>query len=459
MANASTSLNPGQLAASAAQDSHTSFPIVKNSEILQVLGELGLAVTADDIARPTLAVTMKCFIAFLDALSGTSSEWLEERARMVNQLDYKEIYPDGLYWRLFYRDIYTLLVLSEVRDFAYSDITRPQTKRFKRQLSALINFWRFRSDRVHEFEEIANEETERENTRIEKRQLEEMKALRVSALRAQREAERDTALQLRNQNGGFQAELVQLKVVQKKLLEDLDVAKKEKADAIQKLTDESYQMALVTTEIRKLNGRIISSPKKLKGSLNHLQQQLVNDKAELIAEERRSRALESKRDVLMGLETEMKACNALLETLDDERSRIVELRAERDKIQDRIEQYQTEIGDAEAKRAQYIRQSQSAEDRLQRLHKGYDEKRSAYQAKMEAAVAALHDLNQRKTELMEKAKAKNLETADLEAEFDRMQEDYKNFQNERMQERNAICHLAEVYIVGICRAREIPIDT
>ena len=47
-----------------------------------------------------------------------------------------------------------MMVAAQVFDFHLQDLTRPQSKRFKRDLCALINFFRFRSDRLAEFDEL-----------------------------------------------------------------------------------------------------------------------------------------------------------------------------------------------------------------------------------------------------------------------------------------------------------------
>ncbi|KAK0527942.1 kinetochore-associated Ndc80 complex subunit nuf2 [Tilletia horrida] len=455
MANASTAAKQD---GGAAQDASSSFPLLNTAEILPVLGELGLTISAEDIAKPTLAVTTKVFMAFLDSLSGSNQEWIEERAKMVNQLDYREIYPDGLYWRIFYRELNELLIASQVRDFAFSDIARPQTKRFKRQLSALVNFWRFKQDRMTEFVEIANEEIERETRRDNLLQQVELKRARIAEIKAQREAEREAVLALRAQNQAGKDVLMQLKLEQKKLMDRMEQLRKEKQELLQRQTDLHYQIQLAITDIRKLSGRTVTSPKKLKGSLDQMHEQLVSAKKDMAADEQTARALESKRDVLMGLESELKACITLLESLEVEKNRIAKERNMRDKVQEAIEQCQTDIRDADTVASQVTRQISSASDRQQRLKKAYDDKRAAYKAKMESTNAALLDLNRRKAEMMEKAKAKNRETAALEAEFDRLQEEYQAFCNERMQERNSICALAEFYMVSIARARHIDFD-
>lgn len=57
-----------------------------------------------------------------------------------------------------------------VTDFTLQDLTRPEPKRFRRHLSALINFVRFRADRVIEvdqFEAESNELVDRLNQLVE----------------------------------------------------------------------------------------------------------------------------------------------------------------------------------------------------------------------------------------------------------------------------------------------------
>ena len=54
-----------------------------------------------------------------------------------------------------------------VQDFHLQDLTRPNAKRFKRHMSALVNFFRFRSDRLAEFDELVAETEELEGRRIE----------------------------------------------------------------------------------------------------------------------------------------------------------------------------------------------------------------------------------------------------------------------------------------------------
>ena len=69
----------GAGAGAGGDQNYTSFPAVKTEELLSVLHEMNLNVTAEDIARPQSAMVQMVFMAFLDTLAGTLPEMLERR--------------------------------------------------------------------------------------------------------------------------------------------------------------------------------------------------------------------------------------------------------------------------------------------------------------------------------------------------------------------------------------------
>ena len=58
---------------------YTSFPAVKTEELLSVLQEMGLAVSAEDVAKPQSAMVQRVYMAFLDTLAGTLPDMLDAR--------------------------------------------------------------------------------------------------------------------------------------------------------------------------------------------------------------------------------------------------------------------------------------------------------------------------------------------------------------------------------------------
>lgn len=137
----------------------SSYPQASVDEVLEVLHDTQLDwVTADDINKVNQQSAFRIFAHMLELLSGVNQDWLEKRRQEVLMgSDYPELYEDSLTWVLFYREISILMQASQVRDFTSHDVLRPQPKRFRKHMSALVNFYRFRQERLEEFEDFSKE--------------------------------------------------------------------------------------------------------------------------------------------------------------------------------------------------------------------------------------------------------------------------------------------------------------
>lgn len=136
-----------------------SFPNVGVGEMVEILRSLGLPwITADDLNKPTYQLAHKVYTYWLETLSGVDQEWLERRRQdILDGMDHRELYEESLTWILFYREVSVLMRASKVYDFGANDILRPQAKRFKKHMSALVNFYRFSDERLPEFQEFIDD--------------------------------------------------------------------------------------------------------------------------------------------------------------------------------------------------------------------------------------------------------------------------------------------------------------
>ena len=124
-----------------------------------------------------------------------------------------------------------MMVCATIHDFCLQDMTRPSKIRFKRQLSALHNFWGHRHDRLVEFEDL----TERsEALLVERDQLMQeiaQKEEEINKIRQQEKAEEEEVKEILAHNEVLNNTLMKLKREQETGLRDLEA-----------LTDKKEQM-------------------------------------------------------------------------------------------------------------------------------------------------------------------------------------------------------------------------
>jgi kinetochore protein Nuf2 len=65
------------------------------------------------------------------------------------KLAHPELYNDAFREVKFYDQLQKQLRICGYNEFGFKDLAMPQVKRFKRQLSALINFLKYREDMAH----------------------------------------------------------------------------------------------------------------------------------------------------------------------------------------------------------------------------------------------------------------------------------------------------------------------
>lgn len=140
----------------------TSFPQLTVSEILEQLYEIDLLwVTTEDINKPTYHSAQSIFLKWIETLNHVGRDDIEGQAeRLALEQDHGELYKQALFFTLFYQEVRILMKAAQVHNFTSQDLLKPQPKKFKKHMSALVNFHRFRLDRLEDHDVYQNEAEE-----------------------------------------------------------------------------------------------------------------------------------------------------------------------------------------------------------------------------------------------------------------------------------------------------------
>ena len=111
-----------------------------------------------------------------------------------------------------------MMEAATVHDFCVQDLTRPQPKRFKRHMSALVNFFRFRSDRLAEFDELVLETEDLETRRLEWEESMDRTRQAIAEIVARRKHDEPRVKQLQEENLAHADRLLEMKKEQGRLL-------------------------------------------------------------------------------------------------------------------------------------------------------------------------------------------------------------------------------------------------
>ena len=137
-----------------------SFPLLTNAEILACLDELELGFTEAMLLNPEKHrdEVRNVFEQLAELCCGLSREDVARHARIdVDRLPYAQLHEESVVELAVFRGVADLLRRSGVADFGLRDWHAPSTKRLKKHLSGVINFAKFREDRLAEYVQLCQQ--------------------------------------------------------------------------------------------------------------------------------------------------------------------------------------------------------------------------------------------------------------------------------------------------------------
>ncbi|RLN46245.1 hypothetical protein BBJ29_006610 [Phytophthora kernoviae] len=327
-------------AANAAPTGVYSFPLLKPREIFACLREMRVPVAEEEIRACDVGAIRKVLEAFIESTMGVTREDMAQIAFPgLPTLSFPELHSESVPELTFYRTAQRLLAACGVDDFGLRDVLHPTPKRVRRQLSALINFAKFREERLVVFSEITTQTDElltkkkalqEENAALEReleQMLEEQKLEEPARLELQKEVdvlERDINV-LNKQQAVMRHETAELKEKRKQVEDAVTSARFNKIEA--------------EAEIKRLQGQIVTSPNRVKGELKTIAETLEKAKDQLHELEEKHRGVLEFIDVyekaekefarifvvLKEAEQEMQTCKEAKNQVKDTKQRIVDL--------------------------------------------------------------------------------------------------------------------------------------
>ena len=285
-----------------------------------------------------------------------------------------------------------------VNDFTFTDLTKPTHDRLIKIFSYLINFVRFRESQTSVIDEHFNK-TEKTKSRIDTLYAEnqDMEA-RLEETRRNLKANEGQVKEMVGHNDELKARLRELRRNQERVAEALERAKTDKSKRQTSLEEKTERLVRTRQEVEKLRPYVLESPATLQASLSELAENLMRDKAQIDAMERRARALQTSSDTFTVVGNDVQGCIKLLEDIameiekeDDEESRASR---NREAISDRG----NNVREVEQTEKLLQRQLARWNERIEALRKNAQDKAEAAQSQMEELRNVQRQLREERAE-------------------------------------------------------------
>lgn len=242
-----------------------SFPTLENREILECMSELGCTISEEQLTKPTPDHIMRVMEQLLDLFMGFSAD---DNAQIkfsgMDVFDHPEIHEFSVGQLAFHRSIIKLMRASGVYDFELRDISIPVFARIRKLFSAVINFAKFREEKVATFEQFVESTEALQNQKAEADMKFEQLTAQLSQLRAQRKQEEPIINELQADNDRMEGQIRSLNHEQSNLKTKIHDMKQVRQETSDKRDADQFTILNLRSEISKLQSLIVRSPERVK---------------------------------------------------------------------------------------------------------------------------------------------------------------------------------------------------
>lgn len=345
------------------------FPRMTYAEMQEDMKELyNCPVTREMLKTPSPADAKSVIDCFIEEVySKRPEDMAQPEFASLESLDYPELYDHSIASLHYLRECQKLCEAASFTEFGIRDIHAPDKNRFHWELSALINFTKFRATRLESFEKMAghaDDLIEKERSILaEKSKLQH----EISVIEEKRSAEQPEVENLRETVSEFSMEIQVLHKQQKVLMDEIRVLKENLAAKTKTASALKMQSTTLRNEIDSMSVKVVSSPDRVKGEIDKMRKALEAEE-ELIANmDKESQVMKKlakkvKDGHMIGKEA-LRLANEGLENYKQTQ----ELDREKTECKLKNSQFQKEVESIEEKREQVERWLESTETKIARV--------------------------------------------------------------------------------------------
>ncbi|KAJ5939313.1 hypothetical protein N7466_002447, partial [Penicillium verhagenii] len=369
------------------EDDNDALMRLPDKEIAGCINDIGIPFTTADLAKPNPQQIQMVFEWFAELLMNVTRETVEPGMHAAADEicgDYPDIVPNETRNLMgFFISIRRLLSECGVNDFTFTDLTKPTHDRLVKVFSYLINFVRFRESQTPRIDEHFNK-TEKTKARIDELFAEnhEMEQ-RLAEMRQEQQINEVQVREKVARNDELKARLLELGREQSRVAENLDRVKNERARRQQQLEEKTERTVRSRQEAEKLRPYVLESPVTLQSSLTELAENLMREKSQIDAMEKRARALQTSSDSFTVVSNDVQACVKLLDDISTEIQKEDEEESRAARNKEAISDRGASVREVEQTEKLLQRQLARWNERIEHLRKNAQEKAELAQARME----------------------------------------------------------------------------
>eukprot|EP01038_Epipyxis_sp_PR26KG_P008092 gene8092-10961_t len=398
-----------------------SFPLLKAEEITKCLNELGINAAVDDVLNPdkNKESCRRILELLTEICTGESVDELAQPAFAgLSVLNYPELHEESIPQYNLFIACTKMMEMCEVQDFTIKDFITPVPNRFRRHLSGIINFAKFREERLVLLSQLSATREGLLDQWNQQKEKHSNLANRLSLLREQTAEESALISKLESESKEIAQNIEQMNNQQIEMRDNAAELKARSNELKEKIISGSKEYEELLEMKVKLTSQIVSSPEKFRKQIIEVGQNLQTEQKDAKIAEKKVRDLtawlcnveESQNDVTLALEF----MQELRADVDRQKALTLELASQKQTTSSN----RLALSELDQNVNQLIRHSTRAEEKLQNLRKQTTRRGDETHSTIDQLHQQLIDAEAFRMQLRGKAERVSAEVVRVEKEVD-----------------------------------------
>jgi len=336
----------------------------------------------------------------------------------VESLAEPELHEESFSEVKFFKELRRCMEICGLLDFGWKDLHAPTSKRFRWQLSAVINMAKFREDQLKLYSDLnqpraeyllALEEVTEENSQLN-RQLD---ATQMDSQNKSKEL-----MEVLDECAELEMEIAKNNKLQAAKREEATILKKKANDLKDEINTTSLALEEALAEEKQISAKVVSSPARRKNNLEHKRSQLEHERKECATAEEKVAVCKTKISYVTQAKRDVQAANSLAIEALEEIQKHAQTSGEVEQVAAQVEVKEKQTAEALDKKEECERIFYRAEEKLNNLRKQHKMKMDAAQESLEQAKVQLLEVEKERRDGMARVEAGEAEVRAMEARIE-----------------------------------------
>ena len=363
-----------------------SFPTMKLADIKVCLDAISCRVTDSELRDPSghKDTHQRVLETLVELCTGVTEAELKQPAfDGLVELNNPELHEDSVPRLNSFRAIGKMMKICGVEDFSMRDISHPDPKRFRRQLSGILNFAKFREERMSMLLEITGKREEALNN-LRRVQLENEKLTdRLATLRLQTQNEASEIAALDEEVLELEKEIEANNRKQVDLREDIQQLKSFNTSLKEGLSARQNQVEEAQEAKKKLTSLVVSSPARFRKQLSDAEKTLKMEEEDAEDAEAKVSQFVTWINGMEETQTQVKGALESITALQNEAERENKMKKELKNVQELVAEKREALQSLDQNVHHISRQAGRTDEKLKHLRKQCSDQNEESQAGME----------------------------------------------------------------------------